>query len=245
MRCPTFDGPGTSARRFRGFFVLLLCSLSVLQPTLFWTLRSFRCCLPPLFCPSLLSTGVPLPDRSLVCSVMGALLLSPPRFQAPVRGTRLRRSLLSFGLFAPSGAACYSLLPLLALHGYAPAGWAPLYVPPWVPSFCFFPIPGSRPWYPAAAQPTLFWALRSFRRCLPTLLSPSSLSPGVLRPGGPPVCPLLFPDSRLPAVTPGRAQCPRPYPRPSVPAPLCPLFFAVQCAKCCISNFLVLILRKN
>ena len=28
------------------------------------------------------------------------------RFPVPVRGTRLRRSLLSFGLFAPSGAVC-------------------------------------------------------------------------------------------------------------------------------------------
>ena len=157
-------------------------------------------------------------------------------------------SLSSFVLLAPSVAACYSLLPLLALHGYAPAGWAPLYVPPWVPSFCFFPIPGSRPWYPAAAQPTLFWALRSFRRCLPTLLSPSSLSPGVLRPGGPPVCPLLFPDSKLPAAAPGCGAippCPRPYPRPLCARAPVPSFFAVQCAKCCISNFLVLILRKN
>ena len=132
----------------------------------------------------------------------GAFLCS---FSAP----SLYCSLLSFGLFAPSGAACYSLLPLLALHGYAPAGWAPLYVPPWVPSFCFFPIPGSRPWYPAAAQPTLFWALRSFRCCL-LLSSAPPRSPRVC-PGrvGPPVCPamgtllLLFPDSRFPSVVPG------------------------------------------
>lgn len=195
------------------------------------------------FLPSLPSLLPLVLQPILFCAPRSFRCCLPTLFCAP-RSLRAT-CLLSFGLFAPSGAACYSLLPLLALHGYAPAGWAPLYVPPWVPSFCFFPIPGSRPWYPAAAQPTLFWALRSFRRCLPTLLSPSSLSPGVLRPGGPPVCPLLFPDSRLPAVTPGRAQCPRPYPRPSVPVPLCPLFFAVQCAKCCISNFLVLILRKN
>lgn len=140
-------------------------------------------------------------------------------------------SLSSFVLLALSGLPAYSLLCsslspalsayslrlLLALPGCAPP---PLYVPSWVPSFCFFPIPGSRPWYPAAAQPTLFWALRSFRRCLPTLLSPSSLSPGVLRPGGPPVCPLLFPDSRLPAAPSARV----PILAPSVPAPLCPLF---------------------
>ena len=133
----------------------------------------------------------------LYCSLSSFVLLAPS-----VAACRL-----SFVLLALSGLPAYSLLCsslspalsayslklLLALPGYAPAGWAPLYVPPWVPSFCFFPIPGSRPWYPAAAQPTLFWALRSFRRCLPTLLSPSSLSPGVLRPGGPPVCPLLFP----------------------------------------------------
>ena len=55
--------------------------------------------------------------------------------------------------------------------------------------------------------PTLFCAPRSPRRCLPTLLSSSSLSPGVPRP--PPVCPamgtllLLFPDSRFPSVVPG------------------------------------------
>lgn len=152
-------------------------------------------------------------------------------------------SLLDSSLFPVLLAS--SLLPLLALHGSAPAGQVPCMFrhgcPPSVPP----PIPGSRPWHPAAAQPTLFWALRSFRRCLPTLLSPSSLSPGVLRPGGPPVCPLLFPDSRLPAVTPGRAQCPRPYPRPLCARAPVPSFFAVQCAKCCISNFLVLILRKN
>lgn len=151
---------------------------------------------------------------------------------------------------------------------------------------------------PLVLQPILFCAPRSPRRCLPTLLSSSSLSPGVPRP---PVCPvmgtllLLFPDSRFPSVVPGcgaaysllgssllpalsayslkpllalpgcapagrapcmppafsrfqapgRAQCPRPYPRPLCARAPVPSFFAVQCAKCCISNFLVLILRKN
>ena len=227
MRCPAFDGPGTSARRFRGFFVLL---------------SAFSCAL-----------------RSL-------------------RAT----CLLSFVLFAPSGAACLPSLALLALSG--------------LPADSLLRSSLS-PGY----LPTLFCALRSFLCCLPTLLSPSSLSPGVPRPGGPPVCSvmgallLLFPDSRFPSVVPGcgaaysllgssllpalsayslkpllalpgcapagrapcmppafsrfqapgRAQCPRPYPRPLCARAPVPSFFAVQCAKCCISNFLVLILRKN
>ena len=148
MRCPAFDSPGTSARRFRGFFVLLLCSLSVLQPTLFWTLRSFRCCL-------LLSSAPPRSPRECPCRT------------------------------------------------------GPLYVPSWVPSFCPPPIPGSRPWHPAAAQPTLFWTLRSFRCCLPPLFCPPRPPRVFPGPVGPPVCPamgtllLLFPDSRFPSVVPG------------------------------------------
>lgn len=118
-------------------------------------------------------------------------------------------SLLDSSLFPVLLAS--SLLPLLALHGSAPAGQVPCMFrhgcPPSVPP----PIPGSRPWHPAAAQPTLFWTLRSFRCCL-LLSSAPPRSPRVC-PGrvGPPVCPamgtllLLFPDSRFPSVVPGCA----------------------------------------
>ena len=266
MRCPAFDSPGTSARRFRGFLcsslpslpslpsllplyalstpsLLPLYSLSVpslycslpsfalfalsgLPPTFFWVLRSFRCCLPTLFCTL----------HSFLCCL--------PTFFCALRSLRAT-CLLSFVLFALSGLpaypllcsslspalSAYSLKPFLALPGCAPAGWAPCMFrhgcPPSVPP----PIPGSRPWHPAAAQPTLFWALRSFRCCL--LLSSAP-------PRSPRVCPgrtlvfsakgalLLFPHpppipgSRpwFPSVTPGRAQS-----RVPMPTPLCPLFF--------------------
>ena len=132
----------------------------------------------------------------------GAFLCS---FSAP----SLYCSLLSFGLFALSGAACLLSSAPPCSPRECPCRTGPLYVPSWVPSFCPPPIPGSRPWHPAAAQPTLFWTLRSFRCCL-LLSSAPPRSPRVC-PGrvGPPVCPamgtllLLFPDSRFPSVVPG------------------------------------------
>ena len=118
-------------------------------------------------------------------------------------------SLSSFVLLAPSVAACRLSSAPPCSPRECPCRTGPLYVPSWVPSFCPPPIPGSRPWHPAAAQPTLFWTLRSFRCCL-LLSSAPPRSPRVC-PGrvGPPVCPamgtllLLFPDSRFPSVVPG------------------------------------------
>lgn len=159
----------------------------VLQPTLFWTLRSFRCCLllssapprSPRVCPG--RVGPP------VCPAMGTLLLLFPdsRFPSVVPGCGAAYSLLGSSLLPALSA--YSLKPLLALPGCAPAGRAPC-MPP---AFSRFQAPG-----------------RGTRlRRYPTV--PASL------------------------FSPHRAHA------------LCSLFFGVQCAKCCISNFLVLILRKN
>ena len=62
--------------------------------------------LATLFCPSSLSTGMPRPGGPPCMSRHGYPPSAFSRFPVPVRGTRLRRSLLSFGLFAPSGAVC-------------------------------------------------------------------------------------------------------------------------------------------
>ena len=192
-----------------------LFALSGLPPTFFWVLRSFRCCLPTLFCTL----------HSFLCC-LPTFFCAPRSLRATCR--------LSFALLALSGLPADSLLrsslfpvllanslkPLLALPGCASAGRAPCMFrhgcPPSVPP----PIPGSRPWHPAAAQPTLFWTLRSFRCCL-LLSSAPPRSPRVC-PGRTPVFSakgalLLFPHpppipgSRpwFPPVVPGRDTRPR------------------------------------
>lgn len=141
--------------------------------------------------PVLLSSAPPRSPRVCpgrvgppVCPAMGTLLLLFPdsRFPSVVPGCGAAYSLLGSSLLPALSA--YSLKPLLALPGCAPAGRAPC-MPP---AFSRFQAPGrdTRP------RPV-----------------PASLS------------------------SPLRARAP------------VSSFFAVQCAKCCISNFLVLILRKN
>lgn len=106
--------------------------------TLFWTLRSFRCCLllssapprSPRVCPG--RVGPP------VCPAMGTLLLLFPdsRFPSVVPGCGAAYSLLGSSLLPALSA--YSLKPLLALPGCAPAGRAPC-MPP---AFSRFQAPG-------------------------------------------------------------------------------------------------------
>lgn len=144
----------------------------------------------------------------------GAFLCS---FSAP----SLYCSLLSFGLFALSGAACLLSSAPPCSPRECPCRTGSLYVPSWVPSFC--PPPDSRLPSVAPGCGAAYSLLDSslLPVLLATLFCPSSLSTGMPRPGGPPCMsrhgypPSAF--SRFQA--PGRDTRPRPVPA-SLSSPL-------------------------
>ena len=138
----------------------------------------------------------------------GAFLCS---FSAP----SLYCSLLSFGLFALSGAACLLSSAPPCSPRECPCRTGPLYVPSWVPSFC--PPPDSR--LPSVA-PGCGAAYSLLGSSLLPALSAYSLKPLLALPGCAPAgrAPCMPPAfSRFQA--PGRDTRPRPVPA-SLSSPL-------------------------